>query len=133
MASNAAEALAWAPLADVPAEQVVRLPRYPSVEECVEEQPEGPCAHHECRYHLAHRGYWEHEIQPNRDCSLDLANEGPHTQDEVAAALGMSTERVRQLEQHAFESLRLEPALRQFYDEDQLPSFEHARCRRGRR
>jgi hypothetical protein len=29
--------------------------------------------------------------------------------------------------------LRLEPALRQFYDEDQLPSFEHARCRRGRR
>jgi hypothetical protein len=99
----------------------------------VEQQPEGPCTHHECRYHLAHRGYWEHVVAPNRDCSLDVANEGPHTLDEVAVALGVSSERVRQLEQNAFESLRFEPSLRQFYDEDKLPLLERGRCRRGRR
>jgi hypothetical protein len=90
MASNAAEDLAWAPHADSPPARVVHLPRYPGIDDCVEEQPEGPCGHHECRYHLAHRGYWDHAVAPNRDCSLDVANEGPHTQDEVAAALGMS-------------------------------------------
>jgi uncharacterized protein YgiB involved in biofilm formation len=41
--SRAAEALAWAPHADASPEQVVRLPRYPTVEECVEGLPEGPC------------------------------------------------------------------------------------------
>ena len=133
MASNAAEALAWAPHADASPEQVVRLPRYPTVEECVEGLPEGPCTHRECRYHLAHRGYWEHEIEPNRDCSLDVANEGPHTTDEVAVALGMSTERVRQLEQHAFESLRLEPTLRQFYDGAKPRRVRRIRAKRGRR
>lgn len=133
MASNAAEDLAWAPHADSPPERVVHLPRYPGIDDCVEEQPEGLCSHHECRYHLAHRGYWDHAVAPNRDCSLDVANEGPHTQDEVAAALGMSTERVRQLEQNAIESLRMEPALRQFYDDDELPLLERGRSRRGRR
>jgi hypothetical protein len=131
--ASSAEDLAWARHADEPPERVIRLPRYPSVEECVEEQPEGPCTHHECRYHLAHRGYWEHVVAPNRDCSLDVANEGPHTLDEVAVALGVSSERVRQLERHAFESLRLEPSLRQFYDEDELPMLARGRCRRGRR
>jgi hypothetical protein len=131
--SNAAEALAWAPLADAPPEEVVRLPRYSTVEECVEQQPEGPCSHRECRYHLAHRGYWEHQLEPNRDCSLDVANEGPHTLDEVAAALGMSSERVRQLEHQAFDARRLQPTLRQFYDDDEPSRPEHGRCRRGRR
>ncbi|HKY34594.1 MAG TPA: sigma factor-like helix-turn-helix DNA-binding protein [Polyangiaceae bacterium] len=131
--SRAAEALAWAPHADAPGEDVVRLPRYPTVEECVEERPEGPCLHRECRYHLAHRGYWDHQLAPNRDCSLDVANEGPHTIDEVAGALGMSPERVRQLEQHAFESLRLEPTLREFYEEDELPRARPARAKRGKR
>lgn len=107
----AAAALAWAPHADALPQQVVCLPRYRTVEECVEGLPEGPCTHRECRYHLARRGYWEHEIEANRDCSLDVANEGPHTIDEVAVALGMSTERVRQLEQHAFESPRLDRAI----------------------
>jgi hypothetical protein len=94
---------------------------------------EGPCTHRECRYHLAHRGYWEHEVAPNRDCSLDVANEGPHTLDQVADALGVSAERVRQLEQQAFESLRLEPTLRQFYDDDELPAFPFGMAKRGPR
>ena len=35
----------------------------------------------ECRYHLTHHGYWEHHLKPTRDCSLDVANEGPRTLD----------------------------------------------------
>jgi hypothetical protein len=132
MASNAAEDLAWAPHADSPPERIVHLPRYPSIDECVEERPEGSCTHHECRYHLAHRGYWEHELEPNGDCSLDVANEGPHTLDEVAGALGMSAERVRRIERHAMEALRLAPTLRQFYDDDELPGLNRGRWR-GRR
>jgi hypothetical protein len=111
----------------------IRLKRYPEVAECVDRGLEAPCTHRECRYHLAHRGYWEHEVAPNRDCSLDVANEGPHTLDQVADALGVSAERVRQLEQQAFESLRLEPTLRQFYDEDELPRARPARAKRGQR
>jgi hypothetical protein len=131
--SRAAEALAWAPQADAQPESVVHLPRYPSVEECVETEHEGACTHRECRYHLAHRGYWEHEVAPNRDCSLDVANEGPHTLDEVADALGVSAERVRQLEQQALEALRMEPTLRQFYDDDELPQSALGAGKRGQR
>jgi hypothetical protein len=96
--ARAAEAFSWAPHAEDAPRAVARLPRYPAIDECVENTPEGPCQHRECRYHLAHRGYWEHEVQPNRDCSLDFANESPHTPLEVAEALGVSSERVRQLE-----------------------------------
>lgn len=74
--------------------------------ECVEPGPVGPCQHRECRYHLAHRGYWEHQLTPTRDCALDVANEGPHTLEQVGAALGISGERVRQLEEQAMASLR---------------------------
>ncbi len=44
------------------------------------------CTRTEYRYHLAQRGYWEHHLKPTRDCSLDVANEGPRTLDEVAEA-----------------------------------------------
>ena len=56
--------------------------RYPCVPECVDAGPPGACAHEECRYHLAHRGYWEHHLVPTRDCALDVANEGARTLDE---------------------------------------------------
>lgn len=114
-------------------DEPISLKRYPEVADCVDESLGGPCTHRECRYHLAHRGYWEHETAPNRDCSLDVANEGPHTLEQVADALGVSAERVRQLEQQALESLRLEPALRQFYDDDELPAFPFGMAKRGPR
>jgi len=92
--------------------------RYPGVAECVDGGPPGAaCARTECRYHLAHRGYWEHHLKPTHDCSLDVANEGPRTLDEVAEVLGVSGERVRQIEEEALEHLKHNATLKELYDE----------------
>ena len=92
--------------------------RYPGVSECVDNGPPGAaCARTECRYHLAHRGYWEHHLKPTRDCSLDVANKGPRTLDEVAEVLGVSGERVRQIEEEALEHLKHNATLKELYDE----------------
>ncbi len=98
-----------------PAVAIVRLTRYPGVPECVATGPRGPCAHRECRYHVAHRGYWEHEVVPTRDCALDVANEGPHTLEQVGAAFGISFERVRQIEERALGRLRKNATLRRLH------------------
>ena len=100
-----------------PGEPVAQARRYPTVPECVDGGPPGACAHAECRYHLAHRGYWEHHLQPTRDCSVDVANEGPRTLDEVAAVLGVSGERVRQIEEEALKHLKHNATLKELYDE----------------
>ena len=93
--------------------------RFPSVSDCTMPAEPGSCTRTEYRYHLAHRSRWEHELKPTRDCSLSVANEGPHSMDEVAVAFGMSKERVRQLEERAkkrmrarFEALTGEPLAR---------------------
>lgn len=92
--------------------------RYPAVADCVDDAPPGAaCRHTECRYHLAHRGYWEHSHQPTHDCSLDVANEGPHTLDEVALFMGISGERVRQVEEQALEQLKHSAILKGLHDE----------------
>jgi hypothetical protein len=88
--------------------------RFPIVSECTLPAEQEVCPHKECRYHLAHRSRWEHALVPTRDCALSVANEG----DEVALAFGMSKERVRQLEESAFEKLK-GSALRRFYDESE--------------
>jgi hypothetical protein len=103
--------------APAPTGEVVRLKRYPEVPECVGAGPAGPCAHEECRYHLAHRGYWDHHLKPTRDCALDVANEGPHTLEQVAAALGVSVERVRQVEEQALGRLKQDAMLRRLHAE----------------
>ena len=96
----------------------VEARRYPGVAECVDGGPPGAaCTRTECRYHLAHRGYWEHHLKPTRDCSLDVANEGPRTLDEVAEVLGVSGERVRQIEEEALEHLKHNATLKELYDE----------------
>lgn len=95
-----------------PVRDVVRLARYPEIPDCRDGEPPGPCAHQECRYHLAHREYWDHHLKPSRDCSLDVANEGEHTLEEVAAAFGMSAERVRQIEEASLERLKRNRTLR---------------------
>jgi hypothetical protein len=79
--------------------------RFPSVDECSREG-NAACRNTHCRYHLEHRGYGEHRLKPTRDCALDVANEGEHTLDEVAAVLGVSAEHVRQVEARALRKLR---------------------------
>ncbi len=103
------------PPTPLPLVELVRLRRYPAVPECVDPGPVGPCQHRQCRYHLAHRGYWEHQLDPTRDCALDVANEGPRTLEQVGVALGISGERVRQLEEQALVSLRRNATLRRLY------------------
>lgn len=96
----------------------VRLRRYPALPECVDDSPaDGGCPHTECRYHLAHRGPWEHAPHPTRDCSIDVANEGPHTLAQMATFLGLTTERARQLEEQALEQLRLNSTMKGLHDE----------------
>ena len=63
------------------------------------------------------RGYWEHHLLPTRDCALDVANEGARTLDEVAAVLGVSGERVRQIEERAIAQLMNNVVLKRLHDE----------------
>jgi transcription initiation factor TFIIIB Brf1 subunit/transcription initiation factor TFIIB len=109
--------VAAAPAPEEAAERV-EARRYPGVAGCLDDGPPGAaCTRTECRYHLAHRGYWEHRLKPTRDCSLDVANEGPRTLDEVAEVLGVSGERVRQIEEEAIEHLKHNATLKELYDE----------------
>ena len=90
--------------------------RYP-LPFCTHQGPPGACQQRGCRYHLAHRGYSEHQLAPTRDCALDIASEGPHTVHEVAAVLGISDERLSQIEKRAFARLKRNETLRRLHDE----------------
>src|SRR4051812_6362792 len=95
---------------------VVRLPRFAAVPECTTPASEASCSYTECRYHLAHRQPGEHHVGPLRDCALSVANEGPHTLEEVAQISGVTREWVRQLEVSALEKLAGSTVLRRQYD-----------------
>lgn len=79
----------------------------------------GPCTQVQCRYHLAHTSLGDHRREPTRDCALAVANEGPRSNDEVAALLRISGERVRQIEVRALAKLRGNDALRRLFDESE--------------
>lgn len=80
------------------------------------EQAERPCPYVLCRYnlYLDVRGDGVLRINfPDREpdemlasCALDMAEDGPRTLDQVAALMGMSKERARQLEVSAIAKLR---------------------------
>jgi DNA-directed RNA polymerase specialized sigma24 family protein len=78
-----------------------------------------PCRQTQCRYHLEYRGNGEHRLKPTRDCALVVANEGERTLEEVAAVLGMSDERVRQVEERALQKLSHARALKRMYRESE--------------
>ena len=67
--------------------------------ECVD--GERPCPHLLCRYHL-------YRDTPAREesCSLDVADRGAHTLQDVADIMGVVKERVRQIEKRAVEKIR---------------------------
>jgi DNA-directed RNA polymerase sigma subunit (sigma70/sigma32) len=52
-------------------------------------------------------------------CALDMSDDGPRTLDQVAALMGMSKERARQLEASAFAKLRLALGSREYDDLDE--------------
>lgn len=95
---------------------VVPLPRFGGVPECTTPASEAWCTNADCRYHLAHRQPGEHHVDPSRDCALSVANEGPHTLEEVARMSGVTREWVRQLEVSALEKLSGSAVLRRQYD-----------------
>lgn len=58
----------------------------------------------------------EHHVDSLRDCALSVANEGPHTLEEVAQISGVTREWVRQLEVSALEKLAGSAVLTRQYD-----------------
>ena len=98
--------------------RVIRASRFPEVTECLTPAlSSGPCTRTECRYHLMHRRTAEHRLNAQRDCALSVANEGPHTMDDVAAILGVSREWIRRLEESALKKLLHSEELRSAYDD----------------
>jgi hypothetical protein len=69
-----------------------------------------PCPLVSCRHHLAVDEFGAGTLHVfeigTPSCSLDVADDGAHTLEEVAAVLGVTRERVRQIESIALRSLR---------------------------
>lgn len=95
----------------------VQLPRFVLVLECTMPARDGPCTQTGCRYHLAHRRPAEGRLEPTTDCALSVANEGPHTTEEIGRIAGLTRARVRQLEASGLKKLARCPALRRLHDE----------------
>jgi hypothetical protein len=85
-----------------------------------------------CRYHLYLDIRADGVLRinfPDRDphemaftCALDMANDGPRTLDQVAGLLGMSRERVRQIEEKVLHRMKRDERLGALSrDEDRVP------------
>jgi len=71
-----------------------------------------PCPYVGCRHHLmldakssSLKLYVDEPDMMRATCSLDLADEGPKTLEEIAEILGITKERVRQMEEEAMASI----------------------------
>jgi hypothetical protein len=90
--------------------------RFPTVSGCVTSAVQPLCVQISCRYHLAHPDRDGRPLSATRDCALAVANEGPHTLEEIAQVLGLTRERVRQIEDSAIIKLRGKAALKRLHD-----------------
>lgn len=66
-----------------------------------------PCQHMWCKHHLAGKA----------SCSLDVAEEGSHSMDEVAEIMGVSRQRIQQIEEVALFKLKRKRALFEYMKE----------------
>ena len=64
-----------------------------------------PCPYITCRYHLWSEVSRRREELPDDSCVLDLAETGPRTLDEVGDLLGVTRERIRQIQARALRKL----------------------------
>lgn len=90
--------------------------RFPTVSGCASSAAERCCVQVGCRYHFAHADRDGRPLSATRDCALAVANEGPHTLAEIAQVMGLTRERVRQIEESAIAKLRGRAALRKLHD-----------------
>lgn len=74
-----------------------RVPVIPRVRDCPPDR--ATCSRTDCRHFMGG------ETTPH-PCSLELARHGPHTLQSVANMMGVSRERIRQLEERALATLR---------------------------
>lgn len=65
-----------------------------------------PCPHVRCRFHLGVETSRRARPEDVETCALDVADRGPLTLDEVGKILGVTRERVRQIEVAALEKLQ---------------------------
>lgn len=106
------------------ADELFALDPFPATEEAWQTRPQSreecvkgprPCPWVSCRFNLYLDVREDGVLKlnfPDREpeemsasCALDLADDGPRTLDSIAALMGMSKERARQLEATAFEKL----------------------------
>lgn len=105
------------------------------------EDGERPCPYVSCRHHLAldvvgHKARLvDLSLDPTVDpvlgcapadvvdirmrtpsCALDVAEDGEHTLDEIAEYLGLTRERVRQVEEKALQKMSKNKVLREAYE-----------------
>lgn len=67
-----------------------------------------PCGHVDCRYHLAHgeRIAKFAARKSSETCALDVADQGRHTEEQVAALLGICRQAISLVEIRALAKLR---------------------------
>jgi len=58
------------------------------------------------RLQIAHRKRNPEDVPPEESCSLDVADRGPQTLSKVGEILGLTRERIRQIETKSLEKIR---------------------------